>query len=456
MATTLEPGIFEAWLDATDDGAIAIDAHGGVVLHNPAASRVTGMAPEAAVARPWRDVLQISDGLAGQLWSARTESDPARVVAEIICAQGNTRMAEIVSAPWRDARGEAGILVVIRDIATLCRQCRAPRGMAGYGSLIGEHPRMQELYRLIEVVGPSDAPVVIEGETGVGKELVAQLLHACSARAQRPFIVVHCAALAEGLIESELFGHVRGAFTGAVRTTLGRFERAHTGTIFLDEVSEIPPGTQVKLLRVLQSGEMERVGDATSRQVDVRVIAASNRPLDREVERGRFRRDLYYRLRVVRIEIPPLRERASDIPLLVEHFLERYAPTGRHEITPAAMAMLQAAPWPGNVRELENAIRHAVTLRPSGPLTPEIFPSEVRSASASDRAVIVQHEPSAEERRTLLLRALADHHGNRTEAARALGIGRATFYRWWHEAGLAALARGQRHGETSETPARQG
>jgi PAS domain S-box-containing protein len=456
MTTIAEPGIFEAWLGASDDGAIAVDARGTVVLHNPAASRVTGMPPEAALARPWRDVLHIDDGLAGQLWSARTQSGPARVVADIACAQGNTRTAEIVSTPWRDESGAAaGILIVIRDIATLCHQCRAPRGIAGFGNLIGELPRMQELYRLIEIVGPSDAPVVIEGETGVGKELVAQLLHACSTRAERPFVVVHCAALAEGVIESELFGHVRGAFTGAVRTTLGRFERANTGTIFLDEVSEIPPGTQVKLLRVLQSGEMERVGDATGRQVDVRVIAASNRPLDLEVERGRFRRDLYYRLRVVRIEIPPLRERASDIPLLVEHFLARYAPTGRCDVTPAAMAMLQAAPWPGNVRELENAIRHAVTLRPNGPLTPDVFPVEVRAALPPERPLLVEREPSVEERRALLVRALADHHGNRTEAARALGIGRATFYRWWHEAGLADFPSRHGRGETSETLVRQ-
>jgi two-component system response regulator HydG len=197
------------------------------------------------------------------------------------------------------------------------------------------------------------------------------------------------------------------------------------------------------------------VGDATSRQVDVRVIAASNRPLDVEVERGRFRRDLYYRLRVVRIEIPPLRERASDIPLLVEHFLARYAPTGNAEVTPAAMAMLQAAQWPGNVRELENAIRHAVTLRPNGPLTPDVFPIEVRTASLPQRAVVAEREPSVEERRALLMRALADHHGNRTEAARALGIGRATFYRWWHEAGLADFPGRSGHGETSETMVRQ-
>ncbi len=453
---TVESSLFEAWLSVTDDGAIAVDPGGAVVLHNAAASRVTGMPPEGALRRPWREVLRIDDQLAAQLWSARRGTGPAYVVGDIVCAQGNRRTAEIVSTPWRSGGGgsEAGVLILIRDLAALCRQCRAPLHHSGYGNLIGEHPRMQELYQLIEVVGPSDAPVVIEGETGVGKELVAQLLHARSRRAERPFIVVHCAALAQGVLESELFGHVRGAFTGAVRTALGRFERAHLGTLFLDEVSEIPPATQVKLLRVLQSGEMERVGDSTTRRVDVRVIAASNRPLEGEVQSGRFRRDLYYRLRVVRLEIPPLRERASDIPLLVEHFLSRYAPGGRCEVTPAAMAMLQSAPWPGNVRELENAIRHAVTLRPEGPLTPDVFPVEVRSPAA-DRVPLVEQEPSIEERRALLLRALADHRGNRTEAARALGIGRATFYRWWREVGLSALPARHARGETTGTRARQ-
>jgi len=277
--------------------------------------------------------------------------------------------------------------------------------------------------------------VVIEGETGVGKELVAQLIHARSRRADRPLIVTHCAALAPGLIESELFGHVRGAFTGAVGTVLGRFERANGGSLFLDEVSEIPLATQVKLLRALQTGEIERVGESQTRRVDVRVIAASNRPLEKEVEEKRFRSDLYYRLKVVQIKVPPLRERRSDIPLLVEHFISRYA-TCAVEVTPAAMALLEHAPWPGNVRELENAVRHALALKPGGPLDPESFPLDVRVPSPAPRP-LPQTELSVSERRALLLRSLAEHGGNRSAAARALGIGRATFYRWWRETGLA-------------------
>jgi PAS domain S-box-containing protein len=445
-------GIFSAWLAATDDGAIAVDANGHVVLHNHAASRVTGLSPDEALGQSWRDVVHVDTALADSVWGTRTTSSAAHLTTDILCAQGNRRSVEMVASAWSDQQGATGVLIVIRDLAILCRQWRTPTGRAGYGNLIGAHPRMQELYHLIDVVGPSEAPVVIEGETGVGKELVAQLLHARSARAEHPLIAVHAAALAQGVLESELFGHVRGAFTGAAGTVLGRFERADGGTLFLDEVSEIPLATQVKLLRALQTGEIERLGESRTRRVDVRVIAASNRPLQREIESGRFRTDLYYRLKVVRIEVPPLRERATDIPLLVEHFVARYAAGQPVEVTAAAMGLLTRAPWPGNVRELENAVRHALTMRPQGPLSPDDFPVELHISSTAVPG-LVEREPSPAERRVLLTRALALHRGSRSAAARSLGIGRATFYRWWHDAGLGPLPRRDvaRHDAADET-----
>ncbi len=430
----LDPGIFDAWLRTTDDGALAVDGAGLVVLHNRAASRVTGLAPDAATGRPWREALRLAEPLADALWEARG-TGTAHVVAEVLCAQGNLRTVEIAAEGWRDRAGAPGILVVLRDLAVLCRERRAAAGREGYGGLVGAHAAMRALYDLVDAVAGADAPVLVEGETGTGKELVAQALHARSRRAERPLVAVNCAAPAPATLEAELVGQVRGG-PGAPGAALGRLELAHTGTLFLDEVDEAPPAVQARLLRFLQSGEFERVGDAATRRADVRVVASASRPLEAAVRAGRFREDLYFRLRVVRVAVPPLRERRSDIPLLAEHFLERHGAAGLG-FTPAALAVLQAARWPGNVRELENAVRQAVARVRATPgatqVGPEHLPPEVRAGGAS---VLLAQPPSREDRKAMLLRALSSHGGNRTAAARALGIGRATFYRWLREAGL--------------------
>jgi two-component system response regulator AtoC len=240
--------------------------------------------------------------------------------------------------------------------------------------IVGGGAAMQQVYKLIGRVAASDAAVLITGETGTGKELAADTLHQNSRRRRGPLIKVNCAALPETLLESELFGHEKGAFTGAVERRRGRFELADTGTIFLDEVGELAPGTQKKLLRVVQFGQFERVGGSVTLQVDVRVLAATNRDLEREVAEGRFREDLYYRLHVIRITLPPLRERREDIPSLVAHFLDLYRPAAAAppvKISEAAMEALVAADWPGNVRQLENTIQRAVVLSDGRVITPE-------------------------------------------------------------------------------------
>jgi Nif-specific regulatory protein len=244
------------------------------------------------------------------------------------------------------------------------------RGRFHPHNLVGASHEMQQVYDQIAQVAPSDASVLILGETGTGKELIARAIHYSSPRAQGPFVRVHCAALPESLVESELFGHVRGAFTGAVRDRQGRFEAANGGTLFLDEIGDISPAVQVKLLRVLQEREFERVGDTTPIRVNVRVVAATHRDLAAMVASGRFREDLYYRLNVFPIYVPPLRNRRSDIPLLVDHFLNIYAKqSGKHVrgITPDALDRMMAYSWPGNVRELENAVERAVLVC-DGPL----------------------------------------------------------------------------------------
>jgi transcriptional regulator with GAF, ATPase, and Fis domain len=248
--------------------------------------------------------------------------------------------------------------------------------------IVGSSEAMREVFRLTQIVAPTRASVLLVGETGTGKELVARAVHKLSPRADGPYVRVNCGALAESLLESELFGHVKGAFTGAIDNKTGRFEAAHGGTIFLDEISSMSPKLQVKLLRVLQENEFERVGESRTIRVDTRVIAATNQLLEDEIEAGRFRDDLYYRLNVVPIYLPPLRERREDIPALAKHFLEHQSEENHldaPEMTPDFVKMLQLHEWPGNVRELENYIARAVVLSRGAPLTPDLLAAPGRA-----------------------------------------------------------------------------
>jgi PAS domain S-box-containing protein len=430
----MDPGIFEAWLASTDDGVVAVDAEGQVVLHNPAASRVTGLAPAAAHHRPWRDVLQLDPRISDLLWMAKTSGRPTAALASVLCAQGNIRTAETLAQPWKDAVGRTGILVRIRDLTVLCRTRTGPAGVAGYGSMVGADPAMTALYDLVEAIAPSDAPVVVEGEPGVGKELVAQAIHARSRRSERPLIVVDCGAIAPAMLDAELFGLLRPGSHGTA--SIGRVELAHSGTLFLKRIDAATGAAQQRLLRLLETGLVEREGEGTSRRVDVRVIAGTARPLDLEAREGRFRDELLRRLQVVRVRVPPLRERRGDVSLLAEHLLARHgAPNAR--LSPAAAAVLQACEWPGNVRQLETVMRHVAGRMASGGtalVEPQQLPETLLGGAEPERVTAAPY--LAEDRRTVLLRALSSHGGNRTAAARALGIGRATFYRWWREAGL--------------------
>ena len=241
--------------------------------------------------------------------------------------------------------------------------------------VVGTSPAMREVYRLTRLVAPTRASVLLVGETGTGKEVIARAIHRLSPRVEGPYVRVNCGALNESLLESELFGHVKGAFTGAIENKTGRFEAAHLGTLFLDEISSMSPKLQVKLLRVLQEHEFERVGESRTIRVDTRVIAATNQFLEDEIEAGRFRDDLYYRLNVVPIFLPPLRERREDVPALARYFLERISEQHRRDpplLTPEMVRVLQAHDWPGNVRELENYVERAVVLSNGGPITAEL------------------------------------------------------------------------------------
>jgi two-component system, NtrC family, response regulator HydG len=285
--------------------------------------------------------------------------------------------------------------------------------------------RLREVLSLVDRVAPTDVPVLVTGESGTGKELVARRLHARSARSAGPFVAVNAAALPESLAESELFGHERGAFTGADRARAGRFEEANGGTLFLDEIGELAPALQAKLLRVLEDGRVRRLGSEKDVTVDVRLVAATNRDLAHEVEAGRFRRDLYFRLAVVPVALPPLRERPGDVRLLARHFVGRLA--ARHrvpepELTAEALDALEAYEWPGNVRELRNALERAVVVRGGQPIREE----DVRPAAASAAPALTLDEGTRE--REAALEALRLSGGNRDDAARRLGISVRTLY----------------------------
>ena len=305
-----------------------------------------------------------------------------------------------------------------------------------FSSIIGQSSRpMQKLVHVLETVAPSNSTILITGETGAGKEVVARAIHHNSARRQNRFVALNCSAIPETLLEAELFGHVRGAFTGAVGARQGRFEQAHKGTLFLDEVGTMSTALQMKLLRALQEREFERVGDNQTVKVDVRVIAATNSDLSKMVAEGTFREDLYYRLHVIPIQLPPLRQRREDIPALVKHFLEKFAPGTAMQVSQGAMRALMAYQWPGNVRQLENAIERAVALsagRREVAITD--LPAEVQTTPETTETLFVDFPESgldlpaylAKIERDLIQRSLERTGGNRNKAAELLRIKRTT------------------------------
>ena len=302
---------------------------------------------------------------------------------------------------------------------------------SGLDDIVGQHAEMQKLFRTISQVAATSSTVLITGESGTGKELVARAIHRMSPRRDKPFVAVNPAAISDSLVESELFGHEKGAFTGAYQRKPGRFELAQGGTLFLDEIASLKPEMQAKLLRVLQERELERVGGTRTIRLDVRIVAASNVDLRQAVDREVFRADLYYRINVVPVTVPPLRDRRSDVPLLIDHFIQRYtAELGKRiaGMTPEAVAALQEYPWPGNVRELQNIIERAVALVESGPIGLNDLPTDVLLPDHRSRVKQAENLPlrtaTDEFERQIVLRVLERVQWNRSEASRILGIHR--------------------------------
>ena len=341
---------------------------------------------------------------------------------------------DFIQKPWENAR----LLSILRTQIELRQALRRETRLEAENrllraerrpTLIAEAPAMQPVLELIARIGPSDANVLITGEHGTGKEVVAQTLHALSARATKPMVAVNAAGFSEGVFESELFGHVRGAFTDARTDRVGRFELAEGGTLFLDEIANIPLNLQAKLLRVLETGEMERVGSSRTQRVDVRLLAATNADVHAEVAAGRFRQDLLFRLNTIEIQLPPLRERREDIPLLAAHFLRAYAQRYRKQLRgfdAAAQQALSAHAWPGNVRELDHAVERAVLLAQGD----QVRPSDLGLRAAGPGSAVRIEEMSLEDvERYLVQRTVARFDGNVSQAAKALGLSRSGLYR---------------------------
>lgn len=426
-------------LSNISDGIIAHDLKRRIFYFNRAAEEITGYSREEVINRDCHEAFpgKFCGGKCHFCEGAPPVPDLIRQELDIRTKSGEKRFVEMsIRAMVDGTNRRIGVLVSFRDLTRERRLARRLGEVDRFAGIVGRDHKMLEIFDLIRDLADSDAPVLIQGESGTGKELVAAAIHNEGRRANKFFVPVNCGALPESLLESELFGHVRGAFTGAIRDKKGRFELADGGTIFLDEIGDIPAATQVRLLRVLQEGTFERVGSEKTLRVDVRLISATNKDLALEIGAGRFREDLYYRLSVVPVVLPPLRERRNDIPLLVEHILKRERErTGGGEITvsPEVMGVMLAYDWPGNVRELQNWIQFALVKCKGKVIKPEHLPPRRGSPPPSPGRTKRRRRKKLD---ALSVRtALSETEGNKVEAARLLGVSRATLYRFLDDIG---------------------
>jgi two-component system, NtrC family, response regulator HydG len=450
----------ELLLETMAEGVLVLTPGGDIGLWNAAMAEITGYTAAEAIGQPvtWLR----APGCAGAervgalLGAPSTPEQPACLngcECRLVNREGEQIPVLMNARSLRDENGLHGVLVTVvdfRPVANLQAEVASLRNRFAGGDrfegMVGRSRIMQEVFRNVELAASSEATVLLTGESGTGKEMAATAIHERSAQKGHPFIRVNCGALAESVLESELFGHVRGAFTGAVRDRVGRFEAADGGTLFLDEIGEVSPGMQVKLLRVLQEGEFERVGDTETRRTDVRVLAATNRDLQAMVAERAFREDLYYRLRVFPVRLPALREHPEDVPLLVEAFVENLAErTGKAltGVTAEGMAALRHYPWPGNVRELANAIEYAFVVCPEGSIQLGHLPEELRTGTTTMPLALVpasaspvprrrRKRPNAEQLRELL----TECDWNKAEVGRQMGVSRTAVWKWMKAHGI--------------------
>jgi PAS domain S-box-containing protein len=419
-------------LDNLKEGIIAHDMNRRIFFFNQEAERITGYSRNNVLGKDCHDAFgsPFCGGRCVFSDDVLDLADKSEYTINITTKSGETRRLEMTVSSMKNGNGEfVGVLTSFQDVTDLLSLKLKAGELTSFSNIIGQDSKMLDIFKQIRDVAGYDYPVHITGETGTGKELVANAIHNESPRAGAPFVPINCGALPEGLIESELFGHVKGAFSGAIRDKKGRFELADGGSVFLDEIAELSNNLQVKLLRFLQEGKFERVGGEQTAAVNVRVISATNKNLKEEVKCGRFRDDLYYRLNVIPIHLPPLRERKIDIPLLIAYFLreagDRYGKEPP-QISRKAFSLLMDYRWPGNVRELQNSIQFAFVKHSHKIIAPEHLPLELREAEN----ICNRRGPLKKLDRQGVRAALAKTGGNKAKAAKLLGVGRATLYRF--------------------------
>lgn len=435
---------WETIVNTLQDGVMVVDPRGQIVAVNPAAEELTGYTSEELVGQSCRVLdctgCRIIGKGSGSQWCGLYAEGGVRAKRCTITNKEHRTITVIKNASilYGNDGTAIGAVETIKDMSEVVRQQDEIHSLRktlhlenGYHGILGHSPAMQSLFELIENVSSTEAPVLINGESGTGKELVARAIHEASDRRDKPYIKVNCAALNENLLESELFGHAKGSYTGADRSRVGRFEAAHEGTIFLDEVGDIPMSTQVKLLRVLEEKEIERVGEHKPIKVDVRIVSATNKRLENLIERGAFREDLFFRINVFPIHCPALRDRKEDIPAIVQSFIQSNASkTGKKilGLTPEAMEKLAYYDWPGNVRELRNAIEYAFVLCPSGGIDMRHLPPKISESGAECPPPDCVPDRHQEEKQALL-EVLRKTGGNQSEAGRILGVSRVTIWK---------------------------
>ena len=431
-------------LDNLKLGIIAHTTERIITVFNKEAEKITGYKKEEVLGKDCHNVFNAPFCGAKCSFCDDTPdffSDTKEYPVTFVTRSGDTRQLEMTVSAVIDNQGEfKGVIASFRDLTESIDLSLKAESLASFNGIIGKDHTMQEIFRQIRDVALYSYPVHVSGETGTGKERVANAIHDISAFGNGAFVPVNCGAIPEGIVESELFGHVKGAFTGAIKERKGRFELAHKGTLFLDEVAELPLKIQVKLLRFLQEGTFEKVGGEKKMSVEVRIISAANQSLKEAVRSGRFREDLYYRLNVIPIHLPPLRQRKNDIPLLVSHFLkqaEQENNTPMPSLAGESLNLLLDYDWPGNVRELKNVIQFSVVRCRGDEILPSDLPPEITQGSdmflSSPREPDILPEPGPARGRldvASVKAALTKTGGNKSKAARILGVGRATLYRF--------------------------